>query len=308
MPSSPERLPTLTKPRVSVIMATYNCHETLLDAVGSIEQQTYSNWELVVCDDGSDDGTYELLLGVAERLGPRMVLLRNDVNKKLAYSLNRCIEVSSGEYLARMDGDDRSMPNRFETQVAFLDAHPSISVVGTGMQRFNESGQGEVLHPMPDPNRETLASGRRLPFFHATILARRAMFDAVGGYTVSWRTERGQDLDLWFKFFRAGLSGANIDEPLYQVREDAAAIRRRTPRARVGGYVTRLKGNWTLQYPPIAYLRPTVEFLKILIPYSVFDWHRARQRSKYLSEHQPPAPDSEPVTVDSARSSGGDAT
>jgi len=267
-------------PRVSVIMATFNCRDTLQEAVESIEAQTYVDWELVVCDDGSTDGTFELLGELAERLGQRMVLLRNHMNMKLPFSLNRCIEASTGEYLARMDGDDRSAPSRFEAQVGFLEGRPDLAVVGTGMRRFNDSGVGDLLRPVAHPDRHTLGRGRALPFFHATILARRAMFDSVGGYTVSWRTERGQDLDLWFKFFHAGLEGDNIDEPLYLVREDAAAIRRRTPRVRLGGSVTRIRGNWMLGYPPRAYVRPVIELAKILIPYPVFDWHRRLQRSQ----------------------------
>ena len=265
---------SLDVPKISVIMATHNSRETVAEALASIEEQTYTNWELVVCDDGSNDGTYELLQDVAARLGPRMVLLRNEKNRRLAYSLNRCIQASSGEFLARMDGDDLSLPTRFERQMGFLRTHPEFAVVGTGMQRFNDSGLGDLLPPVSAPNRDTLGRGLTVPFFHATILAHRTMFDTVGGYTVSWRTERGQDLDLWFKFFHAGLTGANINEPLYLVREDAAAIRRRTPRSRLGGFITRMKGSWMLRYPAGAYLRATADLLKAFIPYRVFDWHR----------------------------------
>jgi glycosyltransferase EpsE len=259
-------------------MATFNCEDTIGAAVDSILAQTYPNWELIVCDDGSTDRTLAILeRRFAELDAGRAVLLRNETNRKLAYSLNRCLEASSAELVARMDGDDLSEPDRLWKQVEFLEQHPDIDVVGTAMRRFNEQGDGEVMHPMDEtPDRWSLAKGVGSPFFHATILMRRNAYEAVGRYTVSWRTERGQDLDLWYKFFAAGLQGRNMREALYRVREDAAAIRRRTPRARIGGFVTRLKGNWALRYPPSAYARATVDALKIFIPYKVFDWHRKR--------------------------------
>lgn len=268
-------------PTISVIMATYNCITTVEKSIESIVAQTYSDWELVVCDDGSTDGTFELLQVIAARLTPRMTLLRNRSNRRLPYSLNQTILASSGRFIARMDADDLSEPTRLARQAEFLESHPEYAVVGTGMRRFNESGLGEVLHPVAEPNRETLGRGGTLPFFHATILARRSMFDLIGNYTVSWHTERGQDVDLWFKFFHAGFSGANLVEPLYLVREDAAAIRRRTPRVRIGAYVTRIKGNRMLGYPLRWYIRPTVDLLKVLVPYRVFDWQREMRRRRF---------------------------
>ena len=120
-----------------------------------------------------------------------------------------------------------------------------------------------------------MGRGLSVPFFHATIVARREVFDAVGNYTVSWRTERGQDVDLWFKFFRAGFVGRNIPEPLYRVRENENAIRRRTPKARVGGYVTRMIGYRSLGYPAGPYVRSTASLVKVLVPYRVYSLHRA---------------------------------
>lgn len=267
-------------PKVSILMATFNCEDTIREAVDSIVAQTYTNWELVICDDGSTDRTYEILDDLLTKLGPeRSVLLRNDENRRLAYSLNRCLRAASGEFMARMDGDDLSQPDRLQTQVRYLLDHPEIDLVGTTMRRFNADGPGEVIYPAAEaPDKWTLGRSTKSPFFHATILARREVFEKVGNYTVSWRTERGQDLDLWFKFFAAGLVGRNHPDPLYWVREDAAAIRRRTPKARFGAYVTRLKGNWALRYPLGAYVRCTVDVLKIFVPYRVFDWHRERSR------------------------------
>lgn len=277
-----------TDSKVSVIMATYNCEATIDAALDSILNQTYPNWELVVCDDGSTDGTPELLSKAKERFGSRLVVLSNASNMKLPFSLNRCLEVASGELIARMDGDDLSEPDRFARQVEFLRANPLVDLVGTAMRRFNDGGVIDVIHPAaPRPDKWTLGRGSSVPFFHATIMARREVFQRVGNYTVSWRTERGQDVDLWFKFFHAGFAGENLPDPLYRVREDEGAIRRRTVRVRWGGYVTRVKGYRSLGYPVGPYLRSTIDLLKILVPARVFVLHRAYRAKRWSRQTAP---------------------
>lgn len=273
-------------PLVSVVISVYNCEATVEAALDSIRAQTYPNWELVVCDDCSTDGTPAALKKMAERVGrARFILLSNSSNRKLPYSLNRCLKAASGELIARMDGDDISEPNRLARQVAFLSENPDVDLVGTAMRRFNESGLGDVIHPAsPEPDRWTLGRSSKAPFFHATIMARRTVFDRVGNYTVASRTVRVEDVDLWYKFFKAGLIGRNLPEPLYRVREDEAAIRRRTPKSRVAGFVTSVIGSWNLGYPPSAYAKAIVDLSKIFVPYRVFDWHRQRSRAHSAPE------------------------
>jgi len=256
-------------------MSVRNSEETLSEALNSIREQTYSNWELIICDDASSDRTPELLKAVSDELGgERVKIVTNETNRRLAYSLNRCLELVSGDYIARMDADDVSEPNRFETQLGFLEAHPHVDLVGTAMRRFSENGLAEVMYPPEtEPDRWTM-SRSSTAFFHATVMTRRDTFSRAGNYTVSWRTERSEDADLWFKFFAVGLVGRNLNEPLYLVREDAAAIRRRTRRTRIGDYATRIHGSRLLGYPPSAYIRSTINLLKIFIPYRVFDLHR----------------------------------
>ena len=213
--------------KISILMGIYNCESTLSEAIESILKQTYTNWELILCDDASTDETYAVAEQYASRYPEKIRLLRNKKHSFLAYSLNRCLEVASGEFVARMDGDDRSLPERFEKQVAFLRKHPEISIVGTAMRRFDDDGElGAVIRSEEHPDRFTPHRGS--VFLHATILGRKEVFDALGGYTVLPRTQRGQDLDLWFRFLDAGYRGANLQEVLYLVRENDQAIRRRT--------------------------------------------------------------------------------
>lgn len=268
----------MSTPAVSIIMSVYNSESTLLDALDSIVQQTFDDWELIVCDDASTDATAALLHSfVVAHPAHRIVLLSNKVNRKLAYSLNRCLEASSGALIARMDGDDVSEPERLERQVSFLNDHPEVDLVGTSMRRFNSRGLGEIIGPAAlAPDRGLLGRTAWVPFCHATIVARRSVFAAVGNYTVSWRTRRAEDLDLWFKFFAADLVGRNLPEPLYRVREDEAAVRRRTASTRLGVVFTRIRGNWSLKYPVNAYVVPALELAKILVPFRIILWHRRR--------------------------------
>ena len=92
-------------PVISVIMGIYNCAETLPRAVECIQNQTFSDWELIMCDDGSSDDTYEAALELAKN-DSRLVVIRNDKNMSLAPTLNKCLSYARGKYIARMDGDD----------------------------------------------------------------------------------------------------------------------------------------------------------------------------------------------------------
>lgn len=251
-------------PLVSIIMATFNCADTLPEALESIAAQTYPNWELVVCDDASTDSTSDVLEEFAKAHGDRVLVLRNTHNSKLSFSLNRCLSTARGELVARMDGDDRCVLDRLERQVDFLTRHPDIDLVGTSMQRFDATGLKEVVFLPPRPDRWSMRGD--VPFVHATVMMRQQAYKALGGYTVSPRTVRGQDKDLWFRFFHAGYIGANLTEPLYLVREDFAAIRRRTFRARWNSYRTTLIGYRLLGYPRRWYVTPTLALLKGLIP------------------------------------------
>ena len=127
---------------ITIIMSTYNCAATLPKALDSLLEQTYPHWELVACDDGSTDGSYAILQDYATRYPDKIRLLRNEENRGLPYSLNRCLAEAKTEYIARMDGDDISLPDRLAKQIAYLQAHPEVDMVGTAAIVSN--GQEEL--------------------------------------------------------------------------------------------------------------------------------------------------------------------
>lgn len=263
----------MNQPKVSVIMGIYQCESTLAEAIDSILNQTYTNWELIMCDDGSADGTYDLAERYRQAHPDKIILLKNEKNMKLSYTLNRCLEAATGELIARMDGDDISHKDRIEKQVSFLLNNEQVDLVGCGMQRFDEKGCHDVMHPVLSPDKWTMRY--RVPFYHATIVTYKKVYDALNGYTVADRAIRTEDRDLWFRFYAKNFSGANIDEVLYYVRENADTIKRRTALSRFQSLRTTAFGYQLLGYPKRWLLREFFALIaKSVIPYRVKQYFR----------------------------------
>lgn len=270
--------------KISILMGIYNCAPTLEEAIDSILNQTYTNWELILCDDCSTDDTFKIAESYQKQYPGKIILLRNEKNSRLAYTLNHCLDAATGEFVARMDGDDISVPERFEKQVAFLRSHPDIVLVGTAMQRFSDDGSlGAIAYCEEYPDKDTPYK-KGLVFNHATIMAYRSVYNVLGGYTVCPRTVRGQDRDLWYRFLAAGYRGANLQEPLYMVRENEEAIKRRSAKVRWNSYKTEMIGYKALGYPVYRYIKPTLRLSKICVPSGLMlryrDWQSQRQREK----------------------------
>lgn len=263
--------------KISIIMGIYNCTDTLPEAIDSILNQTYTNWQLIMCDDCSTDNTYDVAKSYQEKYPDKIIVIKNDINRRLAYSLNHCLKYADGEYIARMDGDDMSSPERFEKQISFLENNPEYDIVGTAMQRFSGNDKmADIVYSIDNPDYYTLK--KKPPFHHATIMARRKVYDTLNGYTISERTNRAEDYDLWFRFYHAGFKGQNLKEPLYLVREDAAAIRRRTVKSRFNALKITFYGYKLLGYPKIWLVRPILRtFIKSLIPYKFVEVYRKWQ-------------------------------
>lgn len=225
--------------KISIISGVYNCAETLPEAVESILGQTISDWEWILCDDASTDNTMQVLEVYRSRYPEKFILLRNEENRGLNFTLNRCLRHAKGEFIARMDGDDICAPERFEVELATLMAEPDIDIVSTDMDFFDETGVwGRVEHPTyPQP--EDLIKGT--PFCHAPCMVRRAALEEVGGYSEGKRFLRVEDYHLWLKMYAAGYRGKNIHRSLYQMRDDHNAQKRRKLKYRLNeAYVMEL--------------------------------------------------------------------
>lgn len=216
-------------PRISVLMGIYNCAPYLQEALDSLYAQTYQDFKIILCDDGSTDGTYAIAKANFET-HENIVLIRNKCNMGLNYTLNHCLEYADTELCARMDGDDISLPTRFEKEVKFLDKHPEYAIVTTPMKYFDETGVFRVGKGGNEPRLTDFPKSS--PFCHAPCMVRKEAYDAVGGYTVADKLLREEDYHLWIKMYQKGYRGYTLEEPLYMMRDDRNAARRRSFRVR----------------------------------------------------------------------------
>lgn len=221
-------------PRVSVVMAVHDGETYLEEALEAILGQSYTDLELIIVDDASRDSTNLILQDYAKR-DRRIVFLRNNEMLGLTLSLNVGIRRARGEYLARQDADDYSLPGRFEAQVEFLDKNPKVGLLGTAYHLVDQSGM--VLKTRKPPLTDTAIRWHMLfrnPFCHSSVMLRRKLLEEMGaGYNPKWPL--AQDYELWSRMLQY-TKGANLVRPLvclrvhqaqvsriYQERQDAAA-------------------------------------------------------------------------------------
>ncbi|MEE3427355.1 MAG: glycosyltransferase [Ruminococcus sp.] len=265
--------------KVSVIMAVYNCEDTVADAIDSILNQTYSDIELVICEDCSADNTYQVVKQYADKYNDKIILIRNEKNSKLPASLNHCLKYATGKYIARMDGDDISYPDRIERQVSYLVEHPDIDLVGTGMAVFD--GEKIVGQNTSPEHVDKYNLVHKTCFCHATILTYKYVYDKLGGYSLEPRAVRVEDVDLWFRFFAAGFKGANLPDLLYRVTDNANAASRRKFSNRINAMKTLFHGYRLLHFPIYYYPIALTPVLKGLAPKFVYNFFRGRKFKKH---------------------------
>jgi len=212
-------------------MGTYNdnrSHAAL--AIDSILDQTFTDFEFIICDDGSDAAYFAWLQAYC-RKDARIRLLHNNKNRGLAAALNRCLGQASGVYVARMDADDRSGRMRLEKQAAFLRQHPRYAFVGCNARLIAGRGVwGERrLEEMPRKESFLVTS----PFIHPSVMFRREALMACGGYCESPKVLRAEDYELFMRLYAAGRRGYNMQEPLFDYREDRRSYTKRKYRYRL---------------------------------------------------------------------------
>lgn len=264
---------------VSVIMGIYNCANTLGEAIDSIVNQTFSDWELIMCDDGSKDDTLSVALSYKEKYPEKIVVLKNERNLGLNATLNKCLAVAKGKFIARMDGDDVCSPERFAKELAVLESEPEIAIVSTDMAYFDESGTwGKMRHPTYPQGIDFLYE---TPFCHAPCMVRKEAYDAVQGYSVDKKLLRVEDYHLWMKMYKAGYRGKNIGEILYSMRDDRDAYNRRKFKYRLNSAYVICLTIKELKLPIWGYARALRPIIVGLLPNFLYDkLHKWNLRGK----------------------------
>ncbi len=206
-------------PEVSVLMAAFNERRYIRKSVQSILDQTFSDWELVVVDDGSTDGTQSVLQSLAGKYPEKIRVCRNAANFGLAASLNKGLALCNGRYIARMDADDWCYPRRLEKQVRFMESHPLIDVLGTGAVVIGQDGHMKNMVLLPESHEDIEAAAlKRAMFFHPSVMARESFFENAGGYGTEFA--RAEDLELWLRGLACGCRYHNLGEALIQYRSN----------------------------------------------------------------------------------------
>lgn len=248
----------------------------MVEALDSLYAQTYQDFKIILCEDGSTDDTYEVAQRYAQEHN-NIILLRNERNMGLNYTLNRCLEPVDTEYVARMDGDDISLPTRFEKELNFLDTHPEFVVVSCPMVYFDENGDFREGTATGEPTKYSFVHGA--PFCHAPAMIRTRVMKEVGGYTVDKKLLRIEDYHLWTKIYAAGYRGYNISEPLYKMRDDRTALHRRTLKARCNSTRARFYAYKVLEIDWYYYPCALLPILIGLLPQGLYSVLRSRLNS-----------------------------
>ena len=209
-------------PIVSVIMSVHNGERYLAGAVESILAQSLSDFEFIIVEDGSTDGSKTLLERYASQ--DSRIRLISRPNKGLTKTLNEGIALASGELLARMDADDLSLPQRFEKQVQYLRQRPECVCVGSRVTLIDPYGSpiDETDHKLEHDEIEAdLLNGIGWSIVHPAAMMRTAAVRDAGGYREQFVTS--QDLDLWLRLAEIGKL-ANLPEPLVQYRQHFQSV------------------------------------------------------------------------------------
>ena len=249
---------------VSVVLSVFNEEKYLAEAIESILHQTYRDFELICCDDGSTDGSLEILRQYKGKYSSIIHIIENKKNHGQAYARNRCIRKANGQFIAIMDADDKCDLSRLEKQVRFLCLYPEIGFVGTGMTFFDENGTWATRMTKTFPSKEDYIP--HAPFCLASCMFRKEALESVGGYNEKSIYRQGEDYELVVSLLEKGYKGANISEPLYFCREGVEVYKKRraidriTEAWKIADIIRRLK------LPPYYYLYVLRPLLLALLP------------------------------------------
>lgn len=264
-------------PKVSVIMGTYNGEKFIQRALDSLLNQTYKDFEIIICDDGSTDTTLNILEEYTKK-NKNITVIQNEENLGLPATLNRCIQSAKGEYLARMDDDDISYPERFEKEVAFLDEHSEYTIVGTSRHFFDEKGiWGESINSGAR-SKIDIFSGRM--FTHPTVMMRREDVIMAGGYSEGKWIGRAEDYDLWCKMYQHGFKGYNLKDILLAYYESRDSYKKRKLKYRINEFKVRKYWRKKLDLPFYYSLYSYKQLVGILIPPALYGYIQRRRFSK----------------------------
>jgi glycosyltransferase involved in cell wall biosynthesis len=267
--------PVEALPQVTVIMAAHNAEAYVGRALRSLQAQTFRDFEVVVVDDASTDGTAQVVAGMDD---PRVVLVHLTANVGPAAARNVALKRARAPLVAVLDADDVAWPQRLEAQVAFLAAHPEVDVLGGQIRVIDQNGRvlGRRLYPLG--HSEIVRSLPRLdPLAHSTVTARTAVVRAAGGYPP---LPQSQDYALWCVLARRDAVFANLPLPLCDYRVHPQSMKHMRTRQTLRRTIAIQRQYYPVAPTPRDAAYRALEHVLLLLPapalYAVFDVLRYR--------------------------------
>ena len=231
--------------KVSVVMPVYNAEGTVLQALDSLRAQRFQSMEIIVVNDGSTDGTLELL-----RNQPNIKLLDHS-HRGIVSALNDGLAAANGDYIARMDADDLCHPERIEKQASFLDAFPDLGIVGCrvgfGGDREKQAGYAahvDWINELIEPDDIALNRFVESPFAHPSVMFRRELFEKYGAYRDGPFPE---DYELWLRWMATGVKAGKVDEELLTWNDPSHRLSRTDERYSIDAFY-KTKADYLFQW------------------------------------------------------------
>ncbi|MDH5561869.1 MAG: glycosyltransferase [Deltaproteobacteria bacterium] len=209
---------------VTVLLPVYNAVDTIKETVESVLCQTFEDYEFIIINDGSNDGTADLL----NEFNDRRITIINKGNEGLVKTLNLGISAAKGKYIARVDADDICLPERLQEQVEFLERNPDVSVLGTVVKVLYPDGKTQIRKRPLSPEQVRKNILKICPVAHPTVMMRTETVKGVGCYDIKFDASLGfsvgEDYHLWVKILRTGAKIANLDKPLLILRKTHGSV------------------------------------------------------------------------------------
>lgn len=207
---------------LSVVMAAFNAEKYIKEAIDSILKQSYTDFEFIIINDGSTDNT----LAIIESYTDHRIKIINQQNVGLSKSLNRGIALATGEFIARIDADDSSLPHRLEKQMEFITKHSEIVLLGTNARIMDDEGNYLYTSNLESSVEHPSIFETSNPFFHSSVVFKKTIFEKCGGYNEEI-IQHFEDKLLWAKMFAHGKL-TNLDEALINYRITPSSISNKT--------------------------------------------------------------------------------
>lgn len=266
---------------ISVIMGVYNQNnrDELQEAVNSVINQSFEKFEFIIYDDGSKKELKEWIYEL-NKLDKRIRVTGSEQNNGLAFSLNSCIEISRGKYIARMDADDKCHPDRLKEQYDFMETHPEYSWCGCNAYLIDGDKVWGRRDMTEKPGKKDYL--RFSPYIHPTVMYRREIFENEERYRVSKETLRCEDYELFMRLRNLGYMGYNIQKPLFYYRENRDSYKRRLMKYRVNETKIRYRNFKAMKLLlPFGWLYVIRPIIGGLIPAKLIELLKRRESAHY---------------------------